>query len=81
MPKLEQRWYWDRRNDKAYYPVKTEDDTISFLSVWHDEEVEDAMSAGALTPMEETGFADPERPLSLKDSFRLVENPGKSEED
>lgn len=81
MPTLEQRWYWDRRNDKAYYPVKSTDDTTSFLTVWHDEEVEDAIENGALDPLEETGMDDPERPFGLKDSFRLVENPQREVED
>jgi hypothetical protein len=75
MTGLEKRWYWDRRNDKAYYPVQTGDDTISFVTVWHAEEVKNARECDVLTPIEETDFTDPERPLGLKESFRLPENP------
>lgn len=75
MTELEKRWYWDRRNDKAYYPVNVEADTISFLTIWHAKELEDARECDVLTPIEETDFTDPERPLGLKESFRLPENP------
>jgi len=45
---LEQRWYWDHRNRKAYYPVERGENTVTLATVWHDEELADALETGAL---------------------------------
>lgn len=68
MSRIEAQWYWDRRNNKAYYPVETGDGTVSFRTVWHEDEVADALSGDVLVPVEEIGF-DP------IDSFRTPEDP------
>lgn len=63
MSRIEEQWYWDRRNNKAYYPVETGDNTVSFRTVWHEDEVADALRSDVLVPIDEIGF-DP------IDSFR-----------
>jgi hypothetical protein len=69
---LEDRWYWDRRNSKAYYPTEVhEDGTVTFTTVWHPEEVADAMEGGALVPAEEVGLERVNTTFDLLDSFRF----------
>lgn len=68
MSKLEDNWYWDYRNNKAYRPVETDGDTVTFVTVWHEEEVEDARAGEALVPIDELDMG----PI---DSFRLPEDP------
>jgi hypothetical protein len=69
---LEERWYWDRRNNKAYYPTEVrEDGTVAFTTVWHPEEVADAMAGGALVPTEEVGLDRVDTTFDLLDSFRF----------
>ena len=48
---VQQRWYWDHRNRKAYYPTESADGTVTFVTVWQAEEVSDALSTGALEPL------------------------------
>ena len=67
-------WLWDRRTNKAYYPVATTEDTVEFRTVWHDEEVADARESGALVPIEETGIDNEGRLFGLTDSFRVDTN-------
>jgi hypothetical protein len=54
-PEIEQRWYWDHRTNKAYYPKSVDEDegVVELVTAWHHEEVTDALEAGALTPVEE----------------------------
>jgi len=63
-------WYWDRRTEKVYYAKEREGDTVQFVTVWHEEEAADALSTGAVVPLEEMAFADPGHTFDLKDSFR-----------
>ncbi|MFB6229067.1 MAG: hypothetical protein ABEH88_11005 [Halobacteriales archaeon] len=63
-------WYWDRRTGKGYYATERRGDTVQFVTVWHKEEAADALSTGAVVPLEEMGFSDPDRTFDLKDSFR-----------
>lgn len=65
------RWYWDRRTEKALYPHRVDDGTVEFRTVWHAEEVADALDSGALVPLAEVGAGEADRPLDLVDSFRL----------
>jgi hypothetical protein len=54
-PTIEQRWYWDRRTNKAYYPthIDEEEGTVDLVTTWHHDEVLDALDANALTPVED----------------------------
>lgn len=71
-PELEDRWYWDRRNNKAYYPTEVrEDGTVAFATVWHPEEVADAMDGGALVPVDEIGLDRADTTFDLLESFRF----------
>ena len=71
MPEIEDRWYWDRRNNKAYYPVDAGDETVEFRTVWHVEEVTDARESGALVPVDEIKNHRAVTPFDLKASFRF----------
>lgn len=64
------RWYWDRRTRKALYPRRVDDDTVEFVTVWHAEEVGDALDGGALVPLSEVGLDRTETTFDLVDSFR-----------
>lgn len=66
------RWYWDRRNRKALYPRRTDDGTVEFVTVWHAEEVTDALAGGALVPIEEVGLPRTDTTFDLIDSFRTT---------
>ena len=67
------RWYWDRRTRKALYPRRTDDDTVEFVTVWHAEEVSDALDGGALLPLEDVGLNNTKTAFDLLDSFRTPE--------
>lgn len=71
MTDLEAQWYWDRRNDKAYYPVRTDETTTTFLTVWHREEVDDALRNGAVSSVDAIGHDRTPTTFDLIDSFRL----------
>jgi hypothetical protein len=71
---VEDCWYWDRRTNTAYRPVRTGADTVELVTVWHREEFADARESGALVPVEEIGQEGPDRPgttFDLVESFRL----------
>jgi hypothetical protein len=68
------RWYWDRRNRKALYPRRVEDGTVEFVTVWHAEEVADALDGGALVPVEEVGVDHSETLFDIFESFRMPED-------
>lgn len=75
MTEIEEQWYWDRRNNKAYYPVEFNENTTMFVTVWHKEEIVDAIQTGVVSPIDEI---DHERTLTtfdLIDSFRLPADP------
>ena len=63
------RWYWDRRTQKALYPRRT-GDTVEFVTVWHAEEVTDALDGGALVPLEDAGLDGTDTTFDLLESFR-----------
>ena len=68
------RWYWDRRTRKALYPRRTDDNTVEFVTVWHAEEVSDALDDGALVPLEDVGLNSTKTTFDLIDSFRTPES-------
>lgn len=65
-------WYWDRRTNKALYPQQVDDNTIQFVTVWHREEVEDALDNDALVPLSEIGLDRADTTLDLIQSFRTA---------
>jgi len=74
MDEIDEQWYWDRRNKKTYYPVEADDDTVVFATVWHREEVTDALSGDALVPIDDLGpdhLDGLEAGFDHFDSFRL----------
>lgn len=73
-PPLEDQWYWDRRTNKAYYPLRQDGGTVELLTVWHREEARDALAEDALTTVEEIGTTGPDAEgttFDLVDSFRV----------
>lgn len=66
-------WYWDRRTRKALYPTEIDEDenTVEFVTVWHREEVEDALASEALVPVEEVSSEIVDTTFDLLDSFRF----------
>ena len=64
-------WYWDRRNQKAYVVQSVTGDAVELSTRWHREEVADAMSGGALVPVEEIRLDRVETAFDLHDSFRF----------
>jgi hypothetical protein len=70
---IQQRWYWDHRNRKAYYPTELADGTVTFVSVWQEEEVSDALSTGALEPIG-TSSGDFDDVFEFVDTFRTPES-------
>jgi len=71
---LETQWYWDRRTNKAYYPLRADGDTVEFLTVWHRDEVADALAEDALTTVDDIGQTGPDKSgttFDLVDSFRI----------
>lgn len=68
---LESQWYWDRRNRKAYFPLEKNDGAIQFVTIWHIEEVTDALEGGALVPIDEVGLDRTDTTFSLLESFRI----------
>ena len=69
----DRQWFWDRRTNKAYYPVEMDDDTVRLVSVWHRDEFDGAVGAGALTPVEDVNLDRTDTTFDLLDSFRLPE--------
>lgn len=67
-------WYWDRRTRKALRPRQIDDGTVEFTSVWHAEEVDDALDGGALVPLDEIHLDRTETTFDLIDSFRLSDS-------
>lgn len=78
MTEIEDQWYWDRRNNKAYFPVRSDEGTTTFLTVWHREEVQEALQTGVVFPVDEIGHDRTPTTFDLIDSFRLpaVEDTG-----
>lgn len=68
---IEDQWYWDRRIDKAFYPIESDDGTVTLLSVWHKEEVSGAIENGAFDPLEEVGGEN--EGFDHFDSFRIAD--------
>lgn len=81
MTTLEERWYWDRRTRTAYYPIRSDGDTVRLVSVWHDEEITDAMNSGALVPLAEIETFRSTTMFDVKSSFRTPEDPFETDED
>lgn len=75
-PPLERQWYWDRRTNKAYYPVAVDEETVQFATVWHRDEVDGALAEGAMTSVDDVTSDYTETTFDLLDSFRTprVEN-------
>ena len=73
MADTQERWYWDRRTRKALYPTEVDEDenTVEFITVWHCEEVEDAIEGEALVPVEEVSSEIVDTTFDLLDSFRF----------
>lgn len=69
MDPIEDCWYWDRRINKAYRPIEHDDETVTFVTVRHREEVTDAIECDAFVPLEEIGLD--QTVFDLIDSFRL----------
>jgi hypothetical protein len=74
MTDISERWYWDRRSRKALYPVEMDgEDTVTFVTVWHREEAEDALDSNAVVPTEDVSREDMDTTFDLLDSFRFPE--------
>jgi hypothetical protein len=72
-PRIDRQWYWDHRNRKAYYPVERDDGTVTLATVWHEEELADALETGALEELGascEEYFTDV---FAFADTFRTSE--------
>jgi len=80
MPDIDRQWYWDRRSNKAYYPVETDGETVELVSVWHHEEVEGALESGALVSADEIDVLEhldgPDDDSGYSGSFRLPDDVG-----
>jgi hypothetical protein len=77
MSDIERQWYWDRRSNKAYYPVAVDEDTVRLITVWHREEFEGAAESGAMGSIDDlAGIREYETTMDLIDSFRLPEDVG-----
>lgn len=63
------QWYWDRRINKAIRIVQSDEETVTFQSVWHADEFEEAKNNEALTPIENIKFGD-NNSIEFIDSFR-----------
>ncbi|WP_276256571.1 hypothetical protein [Halomontanus rarus] len=70
-PALEEQWYWDRRTNKAYYPVAVDGDTVQLATVWHRDEIDGALEAGAWATVEELNPGRTDTTFDLVDSFRM----------
>jgi len=55
MDDVDDRWYWDRRIDKAYRPVATDGDRVALVTLWHRDELEGAIDADALEDVDDVG--------------------------
>jgi hypothetical protein len=73
-PVLEQRWYWDYEQRKAYYPCYIGDETVRFVTVWHRDEVAGALEDAGLVPVEYLGPPRTENQFVSGpfDSFRIL---------
>jgi hypothetical protein len=71
---FQKQWYWDKRSNKAYYPVEIAEDTVRLVSVWHRDEVEGAVDAEALQPIEDVNLDRTDTGFDLIDSFRFPED-------
>jgi hypothetical protein len=74
MTSINSQWYWDQRIQKAYYPIKIDDGTVRFVTVWHESEVADARDRGALVPIDEIGIDGTETTYDMIDSFRMPDD-------
>jgi hypothetical protein len=74
MTDLSDQWYWERRTETALRPVERDGDTVRLETVWHAEEIEDAIASGVLAPIEEIGLDRTDTTFDLIDSFRLPES-------
>ena len=61
--------YWDRRIDKAFYPIENDDNTVTLLSVWHKDEVSGAIENDAFSPLDEVNGEN--EGFDHFDSFRV----------
>lgn len=68
---LEPGWYWDNRNRKAYYPKRIDEETVTFVTTWHREEVADALATGAVEPVDEMSPEWFDSVFDHIDSFRF----------
>lgn len=72
---IEQQWYWDRRNKKAYYPVSIGPKTVRFITAWHVDEVTDAIEGDTIVPLDELGpdyLAGRDAGFDFFDSYRIL---------
>ena len=51
---IEDQWYWDRRNRKAYFPIHRGEGTVSLVTVWSADEIADATDNDVLVPLRGT---------------------------
>jgi hypothetical protein len=65
------QWYWDPRTGKALYPRAVDGETVEFVTVWHAEEVTDALDNEALLPVESVGLERTDTTFDLLESFRM----------
>lgn len=65
----EGEWYWDGRNQKAYFPITVEENRVELVTVWHRDEIEDALEHGAMVPLDEISFPH-DSVFETLDSFR-----------
>lgn len=72
-PEIGEQWYWDRRTRTALYPRRIDENTVEFVTVWHCEEVSDAIDTEALVPIEAVDLNRTETTFDLLDSFRTPE--------
>jgi hypothetical protein len=71
VPELEDEWYWDHRNRKAYRPKERREDTVVFETVWHEAEIEDALDTGVFEELSESRREGMDDLFSFIESFRL----------
>jgi hypothetical protein len=66
---IDKHWYWDWRTNKALYPIATDEDTVTLVTVWHRDEVESAIETDALEDVESVGGNN--QGFDHFDTFRL----------
>jgi hypothetical protein len=79
MQHIDSQWYWDRRTEKAYYPIETDGETVRFVTVWHEQEVASARDCNALVPIEKIGLDRTDTTFDLLNSFRMPDDIGGSD--